>query len=445
MPPTPATPAARASPVRWVILVLLFAASFVAYVLRTNMSVAGDALMRELAISPVQFGTILAAFAWGYALFQIAGGVWGDRLGARRSLAAISVAWGVCTLLVGLVPGTSSASVATIVGALIVLRFLMGVVQAPLYPVSAGAIAQWFPVSGWALPNGLLSSGLTLGSAATGPIIAWLILVAGWRLSFVAIAPLAFGTAAVWWWYARDRPSEHGSVNALEAALILADRPPVEGPPDPAAWRLVLADRQVLLLTASYFCSNYVFYFFFNWLFVYLVTVRGLASLEGGMYAIVPWMAGAIGGTAGGAVCDRLARRHGARRGYHAMPVFGLLGAAIFMVAAAAARDASTAVVLLALCLGFQQLTEGAFWGATTAVGGRYAATACGVLNTGGNIVGGVVALVVPLVAQMFGWATAVASGAGFAVLGAALWLLIHPDEVVAGRGPAPRPAPPGP
>ncbi len=111
------------------------------------------------------------------------------------------------------------------------------------------------------------------------------------------------------------------------------------------------------------------------------------------------------------------------------MPVIGLVSAAVFIVGAAFARDDQTAVVLLALCLGFQQLTEGAFWGATTAVGGRYAATACGVLNTGGNIVGGVGALLVPLTAETFGWAAAVASGAGFAVVGAALWFFIRPDE----------------
>ncbi len=107
-----APPAMRASKVRWTILALLFAASFVAYVLRTNMSVAGDALMRDLAISPMQLGMMLAAFAWGYALFQLPGGAWSDRVGPRRALTVICVGWGVCTLLVGVVPArVASATV----------------------------------------------------------------------------------------------------------------------------------------------------------------------------------------------------------------------------------------------------------------------------------------------------------------------------------------------
>jgi ACS family glucarate transporter-like MFS transporter len=424
----------RPTHVRWVVLALLVLASFVAYVLRTNMSIAGESLTRELGLSQVQLGVVLAAFAWGYALFQFPGGVFGDRIGARRALTALAVAWGVLTLLVGVVPGSSTISPGGGVGLLVVLRFLMGAVQAPLYPVTGGGmIGHWFPVSGWALPNGLTNAGLTLGSAATGPLVAWLTLTVGWRQSFLLTAPLAFALAAVWWWYARDTPAEHTSVNAAERALIEADRPRVDAPPEPGAWRRVLAHPQVLLLTLSYFCSNYVFYFFFNWLYIYLVDVRGFAALAGGFFSAAPWMVGAVGAVAGGYACDALASRLGPHRGYRIMPIAGLSAAAVLIVAAALAPDAYVAVVLLALCLGFQQLTEGAFWAATIAVAGRHASAACGVLNTGGNIVGGVGALVVPVVAESFGWVTAVATSAVFALVGAALWLVIRPERTVEG------------
>jgi hypothetical protein len=86
-------------------------------------------------------------------------------------------------------------------------------------------------------------------------------------------------------------------------------------------------------------------------------------------------------------------------------------------------------VVLLALCLAFQQLTEGPFWAATVAVSGKHASTGCGILNTGGNIVGGVGALLVPLTAERLGWIPALATASAFAVVGAVLWLLIRPDD----------------
>ena len=100
----------RAGPsgVRWRILALIFAASFVAYLLRTNMSVAGERMMGDLGLTHIQLGAVLAAFAWGYAAAQFPAGVWGGRVGARRALALAALAWGVLNLLVGLVPGRGS-------------------------------------------------------------------------------------------------------------------------------------------------------------------------------------------------------------------------------------------------------------------------------------------------------------------------------------------------
>jgi MFS transporter, ACS family, glucarate transporter len=417
--------------VRWKILALLFIASFVAYVLRTNMSIAGETLRTDLGLSQLQLGMVLAAFAWGYAIFQFPGGVAGDVIGGRRALTGMALLWGGLNLLVGLIPGRGWLTPGATLLSLVLLRGLMGAAQAPLYPVTGGGTtANWFPVGGWALPNGLTNAGLTLGSAATGPLIVWLTQRFGWRQSFVLTAPLAFLLAAAWWWYGRDRPADHPAVNRAERELIQAGRPPAEPHgTQPGAWKLVLRDREVLLLTGGYFCSNYLFYFFFNWLFIYLVENRGFQSLEGGYFAAVPWIAGAGGAALGGVVCDRLCRRLGMRLGCRWPGALCLALAGGLVGAAALARSPLLAVVLLAFCLACQQATEGPFWAATIAVSGRHASAACGVLNTGGNLVGGLGALLVPILVHRLGWGTALASASAFALLGALLWLGIRADR----------------
>jgi len=423
------------STIRWRILALLFLASFVAYLLRTNLSIAGERMMADLGLTQIQLGVILAAFAWGYAIFQFPGGVFGDAIGGRRALTIMAVLWGGLNLLIAFVPGPTLAAPVVTVGCLAVLRFLMGAAQAPLYPVtSGGTTAAWFPVSGWAFPNGLTNAGLTLGSAAAGPLVAWLAETVGWRQSFVVMAPLGLLLALLWWWYARDTPAEHPHVRQEELDLIHSGRSATaRAGMEPGAWKRVLGNRQVLLLTLSYFCSNYVFYFFFNWLFIYLVDQRGFKALEGGFYAAAPWIVGAIGALLGGAGCDALSRRIGIRWGTRLPSIVSLALAAAFIVAAAQASDPRLAVLFLSLCLGFQQVTEGAFWAATISVSGRHASAGCGVLNTGGNVVGGVGALAVPLIVQALGWPAALASASVFALVGAGLWGWVKADEVMTG------------
>ena len=86
-------------------------------------------------------------------------------------------------------------------------------------------------------------------------------------------------------------------------------------------------------------------------------------------------------------------------------------------------------MVVLACCLGCQQFSDSAYWAAATSVGGRHAATACGLLNTGGNVVGGVVAILVPITAERVGWPAALATASLFALAAALLWLVIRADR----------------
>jgi len=103
--------------------------------------------------------------------------------------------------------------------------------------------------------------------------------------------------------------------------------------------------------------------------------------------------------------------------------------AAVFILAAATAPSPYVAVVFLSLCLACQQFTDSSAWAATMSVSGRLAPAACGVLNTGGNLSGGVVALAVPIISSKLGWPAALASAAAMATIGGLIWFLIRADE----------------
>lgn len=418
------------SNVRWRILSILIAISFFSYVYRYNLSTSGIAVRDELGLSDTELGLVLTVFAWGYMIFQFPGGLFGQLLGSRKAMTIMVVAWGVITLLTGLLPGQETQSAALIIGELVVLRFLMGVFQAPLFPVLAANVASWFPVSRWALPNGLSSVGATLGAAATPAAVAWLVVEFGWRASFYLTALPTAVLAVLWWWYARDKPSEHGSVHPDELSMILAGR--VRQPEQPPLGQLLgqlLKNREVLLLAGSYFCMNWVWYIFFAWLMVYLVDVRGFDIINAGILAAAPWIAGSFGAGLGGETCDRLCKRLGPRWGCRVPAIAGLCISAAMLISGAYAPDPYVAVALLSACYACNQFTEGAYWQATTFVGGRYTAAASGVLNTGGNIAGVIATPMTAVLFQHFGWIVALSTGSLFALIGAGIWLLIRADK----------------
>ena len=317
--------------------------------------------------------------------------------------------------------------------ALVLTQFVVGAAHAPVFPAVTTTIERWFPIGGWGLPNGLSSTGLTVGLAATASLLPWLIAELGWRQSFVAMAPAGLLMGLAWWWYVRDRASEHASVNAAEIELIRAGRDaPAAGTAVAGAvpaWRRIVRDRNVLMLMASYACMNFVFYLVFSWGYYYLVTVRGYDGQQAGFLTSLQWLGAGAGAALGGWVCDRQCRRLGLRWGCRWMVLVGMIAQAVLLAGVAYWPAPGVAAAMLGLCFFFNQTCEGSYWTSAIAVGGRHAGAASGVMNTGANLMGFVNALLLAGIAQAMGWAAAIATGSLFALAGAALILWVRADE----------------
>jgi ACS family glucarate transporter-like MFS transporter len=425
---------ARAIQVRYRILGVLFVLCFVNYLLRNNFSIAIPNIQKEFGFDNEDIGWILGSFNLSYALLQIPGGIFGQFFGPRRALTWLAVSWGVLTIFTGFAPSLLAASAAGAMTSLIVIRFLLGATNAPLFPVTAGAFANWFPPGRWAFPNSFLSVGLTLGQAVIGPLVTFLIVKYGWRESFYLMSPVGFLIAAWWYWYGRDRPGQHPRITPEEVQLIEGGRGEATAE-QKGGWRRMLLNRDMLLLAGAYFCMNYVFYIFANWLVTYLVQARGLPLPEsGGWLYSLPFVTGAALAAIGGLVCDALCVRIGPKWGCRLPAVSGMLLVAIFLIAGAYADNPYVAIGLLSLCFGFTQFTEGAFWAASTYIAGPNTTAATGVLNTGGNAAG----FLAPLVGWMsieLGWIPTIASGSIFALVSAGLWLMVRIEHKPASGG----------
>ena len=418
--------------VRWRVFILIALGSFTAYVLRTPLSVGAAAMIEDLEISKIQFGWIMSAYFASYAAFQFPGGIFGDKVGPRKALTIIASLWAVGLALTAIVPGPAVWSAGAIVGFLMVVRFFNGVVHAPVFPVQNVSICRWFPVGGWGLPTGLSGSGLTLGAAIASPVVAWLIVEYDWRTSFLVVAPLGVILSGLWWWYSRDNPADHPTTNEAEVELITANRSrQVIGPINPPGWVRILKDRNIILLTLSYACSNYVFYSVLTYFALYLMDGRMLGQIEAGAYYSQIWFFAAAGAAFGGWLCDRLCKKLGLLWGYRWPIIIGQSGCAVLFFLGAYYGNLMVAVAILSLGLCFQQITEGAYWSASISIGGHLAGAAGGVINTGANVMGAINGVLIVWLAESYDWQLAMASNAVMTMLALVLILFVRSDKTV--------------
>ncbi len=423
--------------IRWRIFSFLFGFGLLAYVQQKTITVAAERMMPELGLTQLQIGWLEQAFVLGYALFQMPGGIFGQRLGARRTFVIIGLTAFAATIATPIAPDFFSGRGLFV--ALLGVQLLLGCSQGAIFPVSAGVFEAWFPPKRWAFVQGFQTMGLNFGSALTPPLIANLMKSLGWQSALVWASLPALGLIALWAWYGRDTPREHPSVSQEELAEI-GDQPKAHSSISIKQLLALVRDRNVLLLFISYMCMNYTFYLLSNWVFLYLIQERKFSLLESGWLATAPPLAAALGAGVGGLATGLLTQRFGNRWGYRIVPLVAMPAAAVLLLFAVNASNPYWAVAALATCFGSVELTEGAFWGAAMTVGRGDTMAVCGFMNTGGNL-GGIISI--PIVAYFSGehaWHTAFIIGVGFAIVSALAWLGI---QVAALNEPAPPPLAP--
>ncbi|MBM0106650.1 MFS transporter [Steroidobacter sp. S1-65] len=415
-------------PVRFLLVFLLFLLSTVAFLDRTNISIAGVALAQEYALTQIQLGWVFSAFLLGYAGFQIPAGWLAVRLGPRNILSLGVLWWGVFTALTALVPPTASHGLTM----LFLVRLGLGIGESVVYPAANQIVARWVPVQERGKANGWIFAGVGAGAGLTPPILNAIIESYGWRASFWFCAVVGCIVGLIWYIVARDRPDQHPRVSDAELEHIRAgidtSRPAAR---TPVPWRRIFSNRDVLALTISYFTFGYVVWIFFSWFFIYLAEVRGLNLKTSALYSMLPFIAMTVCCLLGGVINDAIVKRYGLRLGRCGLPVIALLLTAVFLVFGSIANSATVATLVLAGGAGAIYLSQSAYWSVTADFAGEHAGVVSGVMNMGCQVGGAITASLTPWIAAELGWKSAFFVAAALAVIGAVAWLLVDPTRTL--------------
>ena len=419
---------ARAVPIRLFLVFWLFVLSTVAFLDRTNISIAGVAMGQEYGLTKIQLGWVFSAFLIGYAGFQIPGGWLAVRMGPRKILTFGVLWWGLFTVLTAVV----SPSATHALSALILVRLGLGIGESVVFPAANQFIARWIPVQERGKANGWIFAGVGAGAGLTPPVLNAIIESYGWRASFWFCAVVGCVVGGVWYIAARDRPEDHPRVTSAELAHIqsgIDSSTPAARPAIP--WRRIFTNRDVWALTLSYFTFGYVVWIFFSWFFIYLAEVRGLNLKTSALYSMLPFIAMTICCLLGGVINDAVVKRHGLRMGRCALPVVALLLTAVFLVFGSLAESAGVATVILAGGAGAIYLAQSAYWSVTADFAGPHSGVVSGVMNMGCQVGGAITASLTPWIAVEFGWTSAFFTAATLAVIGAFAWLLVDPTRTL--------------
>lgn len=265
---------------------------------RQTLSILAPFLRDKFHLSQQGYSNVVTAFLIAYTVMYTVGGRFVDWIGERIGMAACILWWSVCTMLTGLAQGAWSLGI---------FRFLLGLGEPGNYPAALRATTRWFPKAERGLPIALFSSGSAVGNVLAPPLIAGLTLLFGWRSAFFLPGLLGLVWLGVWLAIYRA-PEEYPGITPRALGQLRSD----EGSATesaPMRWTSLLKQRNVLALVLSRFVSDPVWYFYLFWIPEYLKRERGFSLTDIGMYAWIPFVAGAMGGMTGGRASDVLIAR----------------------------------------------------------------------------------------------------------------------------------------
>jgi sugar phosphate permease len=280
--------------------------------------------------------------------------------------------------------------------------------------------------------QGATHAGSRLGGAITPALVVLIILRYGWRAAFVCCGLLGLIWAAVWFWYYRDTPDEHPSVNAEERELIRSSLVLARGGKSlqSVSWKCLLSSSQMWILSAMYFCYAYNLSVYLVWFPKYLNDHRGFNLKQMGFYASLPLLAGVVGDVFGGWFSDRLVRWTGdlkmARRSVGAG---GFLLSALCIVPACLTTNSLTSVWLSCLAMFGLESTVGVSWAITLDIGADSAGAVSALMNTWGNIGGAIASALSAYLVVLRGWNTPFLVMAGMSVVAMLLCLRINASQ----------------
>ncbi|MCE7761577.1 MFS transporter [Pseudomonas putida] len=278
--------------IAWKILPLLFVSYIVSYLDRVNIGFAALRMQQDLGFSDAVYGLGAGIFFIGYVLFEVPSNLLLTRIGARRTIMRIMIAWGLVSSSMMFVQTPQQFYIA---------RFLLGVFEAGFFPGIILYLTFWFPARLRGSVIAVFMSAIAIAGVLGGPLSGWIIGAMdgvhglhGWQWMFLLEGSPAIALGILAALLLIDRPEDAKWLSAEERARIAQE---VEAPVAGSSHRLgaVLRDPRVYALALVYFSVMAGLYILGFWLPGMIKGYGVTDPLHIGLLTAVPYLAGGVG------------------------------------------------------------------------------------------------------------------------------------------------------
>lgn len=373
--------------VTWRLIPFIFVCYLFNYLDRVNVGFAKLEMLDALQLSETVYGLGAGIFFLGYVTFGVPSNLILHRLGARRWIAVMMMAWGslsACMLFV------------TTPLEFYVLRFFTGVAEAGFFPGMVLYFTKWFPSHKRGQVMALFMSAIPVSGLLGGPLSGWMLShfsagqggMDGWQWLFLlqGLPTVLLGVAVLF--YLNDGLAQAGWLSgeekaAMQDALDQDERQRAAGTHAVHSFGQVLRDWHVWMLGFIYFSIQMGVYAINFWLPSIIKSLGFEDATTVGWLSAIPYLFAGVFMVLVGRSADRRRERRWHLTGPLLMALAGLLLAANF---------SDNAVIVLA---GLSLATMGAltglpmFWPLPAAfLGSAAAAAGLALINSLGQIAG---------------------------------------------------------
>lgn len=278
---------------RWIIVGLLFLGTVINYLDRQIIGLLKPTLELEFDWSETDFGKIMSAFSFAYAIGLLLSGRFIDKVGTKIGYSVAVVVWSVA--------GMFHAVARTVTG-FGIARLSLGIGEAGNFPAAMKAVAEWFPKRERALATGIFNSGTAIGVVVALILVPLIMQNYGWQEVFWITGAMGFAWLILWLIF-YEVPAKQKRLTSEELAYIESDKDDASDEVKSTtaiSWYKLFTFPQTWAFVTGKFLIDPIFWFFLFWLPSYFSSTFNLDLKVISPELMIIYAATTIGSIAGG-------------------------------------------------------------------------------------------------------------------------------------------------